>query len=296
MSTLGIVQLLFAALALVMVGLGLSLELADFRRILSEKRAVVVALVLQMIVLPLGALAIATAMQLSTPYAVGLMLLAAAPGSISSNLYSHVFGGNVALNVSLTGANTALSMVTLPLICSWSLVHFGVGPATMPAVGGKLLQTMAMLVVPVVIGMIVRAKAPRFAASANKPMRLVSLLVLAAFSAAAILKEWDALTHGFGQVGSSVVVFNVLSLIGGYLASQVMAIDRPSSVAIAFQTGVRSTVLSIYVAMTTLNDIQMALPAAVYSVTMILFGVSFGVWARRHAAQAQERSGGLVEA
>src|SRR5664280_1273032 len=171
MSTLGMVQLLFAALALVMVGLGLSLEVADFRRLLSEKRAVVVALVLQMLILPAAALGLATAMHLPTPYAVGLMLLAAAPGSVSSNLYSQVFGGNVALNVSLTGINTLFSMITLPLICSWSLVHFAAGPETMPAVASKLSEAMATVIVPVVIGMLVRARAPRFAERLNKPMR-----------------------------------------------------------------------------------------------------------------------------
>jgi bile acid:Na+ symporter, BASS family len=296
MSTLGMVQVLFVALALVMVGLGLSLELADFRRLLREKRAVVVALVLQMLILPLAALALATAMQLSTPYAVGLMLLAAAPGSISSNLYSHVFGGNVALNVSLTGVNTVLSMVTLPLICSWSLVHFAAGPKTMPAVGGKLLETMATLIVPVVVGMVVRAHAPRFAQRVNKPMRLVSVFVLVAFSAAAIAKEWEALIQGFAQVGVSVFVFNLLSLVVGYRASLAMDLDQPSAVAITFQLGVRSAVLSIYVAMTALNDAQMALPAAVYSITMVFLGLSFGVWAKRRASMGREASGALSEA
>jgi len=295
MSTLGMMQVLFLALAVVMAGLGLSLELADFRRLLNEKRAVVVALVLQMIILPLAAFALATAMSLSTPYAVGLMLLAAAPGSISSNLYSHVFGGNVALNVSLTGINTVLSMVTLPLICSWSIVHFAAGPETMPEVGGKLIETMATLIVPVIIGMVVRARAPRFAERVNKPMRLVSVIVLVVFSAAAIVKEWEALALAFTQVGVSVILFNLLSMVVGYRASLAMALDQASAVAVTFQLGVRSAVLSIYVAMTALNNAQIALPAAVYSITMVLLGLSFGVWVKRRAS-AQSRNGALVKA
>jgi len=170
MSTQITVQLLFVALALVMAGLGLSLEAADFRRILDEKRAVLVALTLQMAVLPLAALAIAVAMQLPTPYAVGLMLLAAAPSSISSNLYSHVFGGSVALNVSLTGVNTALSLVWLPLICNLALGHFAQRDAALPPITGKLLETMATLVVPVLLGMAVRRQFPAFAKRADRPM------------------------------------------------------------------------------------------------------------------------------
>jgi BASS family bile acid:Na+ symporter len=288
MSTLGTVQLLFGARALVMAGLGLSLEPADFRRLLSKKRAVVVAIVLQMLVLPLVALALARTMHLPIPYAVGLMLLAAAPGSISSCLYSHVFGGNVALNVSLTGLNTLFSMVTLPVICSWSLMYFAAGPEIVPSVVGKLIEVMATLIVPVVVGMVVRVRAPRFADRAEKPMRLISVLVLVAFSVAAIVNEWAALARGFTQVGLSVVVFNIFSLAIGYRASRAAAVDQPSAIAITFQLGIRSAVLSIYVAMTALNDSRIALPAAVYSVTMVLLGLSFGAWVKRRAP------GGLV--
>ena len=281
MSTLGIVQLLFVALAIVMFGLGLSLQVADFQRLLTEKRAVLVAIVLQMLVLPVAALLLARAFDLTTPYAVGLMLLAAAPGSISSNLYSHIFGGNVALNMSLTGINTALSMFTLPLTCAWALSYFSVGPDAMPSVAGKLLETMATLVLPVVLGMTFRARAPRFAARADRPMRLFSVFVLVAFSLGAIAKEWAALAEGFTKAGVSVVVFNLLSLALGYLVSHAVMLKESSAIAITFQLGVRSAILSIYIAMTALNNSQMALPAAVYSVTMVFFGVAFGLWVKR---------------
>lgn len=281
MSTVGLVQVLFAALALVMAGLGLSLEVEDFRRLLEKRRAVVVAITLQMLVLPLAAFAIATTMSLETPYAVGLMLLAAAPGSISSNLYSHVFGGNVALNMSLTGFNTLFSMLTLPLICSWSFSYFTVGPEILPSVGEKLVEAMVTLVVPVVVGMAIRLRLPRFAERAERPIRIFSVVVLVAFSAAAIIKEWATLSHGFAQVGFSVVLFNLLSLFLGYTVARGSALDSSSAIAIGFQLGIRSAVLSIYIAMTVLNDSQIALPAAVYSVTMVLLGLSFGVWVKR---------------
>ena len=289
MSTVGVVQLLFAALAVVMAGLGLSLELDDFRRLTRQKRAVAIAIALQVVVLPLAALALAIAMRLPTPYAVGLMLLAAAPGSISSNLYSHVFGGNVALNMSLTGINTLLSMVTLPLICSWAFAYFALATETPPSVLGKLLESMATLIVPVVIGMAVRARAPRFAARADKPMRILSVLVLVAFSAGAIVKERAALTHGFSEVGLSVVIFNVLSLAFGYCVSRAIAVEQASAIAITFQLGVRSAVLSIYIAVTALNDLQMALPAAVYSITMVLMGLAFGFVVRSRARAPARR-------
>ena len=295
MSTQVTVQLLFVALALVMAGLGLSLEMADFRRVFTEKRAVLIALTLQMVILPLVALSIAVAMRLQMPYAVGLMLLAAAPSSISSNLYSHVFGGNVALNVSLTGVNTALSLLSLPLICNWALGHFAASDATLPPVTSKLLETMATLIVPVIFGMVVRIRFPAFAKRSDRPMRIFSVLVLVVFSAGAIVKEWQSLVKGFAEVGGSVVLFNLLSLGIGYATAQLMALDRRSAVTLAFQLGVRSAVLSIYVAMTALKDTQFALPAAVYSITMVLFGLSFGVWARGQTNRRSEKTAALAE-
>ena len=282
MSASGTVQLLFA-LALVMAGLGLSLRIADFRRIFSEPRTVALAIALQTLVLPLVAFGLATGMHLSTPYAVGLMLLASAPGSISANLYSQVFGGNVALSVSLAGINTLLSMLTLPVICGWALAHFAAVPAAAPSVVGKLVEVMAVLVIPVGIGMLIRARAPKFAARAEKPMRVFSVLVLVVFCAGAIVKEWAALLQGFREVGVSVVVFNVLSLGVGYGVSRASGAAQANAVAIAFELGIRSAVLSMYVAMTVLNDYRMALPAAVYSVTMVFLGMSFGLWVRRRA-------------
>ena len=281
MSTLGIVQLLFAALALIMGGLGLSLEVADFRRIASERRAVGVALFLQFIVMPAAAYTLAVVFGLSPEYAVGLMLLAAAPGSISSNLYSHVFGGNVALNMSLTGLTTAISIITLPIICGWAMQHFASLNRVSPEVSGKLLESMATLVIPVIIGMVIRVMAPDFAARAEKKVRILSVLVLVAFSAGAIIKEWSSLMAGFSDVGMAVVTFNLLSLAVGYSVAMALCRDHAAALTIAFELGVRSAVLSMYVAMTTLQNTRMALPAAVYSVTMVVFGLSFGFLARR---------------
>ncbi len=273
--------MLFMALAIVMAGLGLSLEIADFWRVVKEPKTIALAIGLQVLVLPLIAFCMATAMHLAPTYSIGLMLLAAAPGSISANVYSHVFGGNVALSVSLTGINTLLSMITLPLICGWSVTHFSAGPILAPSVVGQLAEVMVAIVVPVAIGMIVRSLAPSFAARAEKGMRLFSVVVLIVFSLGAMVKEWGSLVQGFADVGVSALVFNIVSLAVGYGVAERMGISRPNVISIAFELGVRSAVLSMYIAMTVLNDLRMALPAAVYSVTMVIMGVSFGLWMRR---------------
>jgi len=281
MSRVVMVQLLFSALALVMVGLGLTLQLADFRRVLTERRAVAVALATQMVVLPVCAFLIALVLQLSPPNAVGLVLLAVAPGSVSSSIYSRVFGGNVALNVSLTGLNTLLSMLALPATCSWALVYFNTEPGEMRSIVRKLAESMLVLVIPVLVGMVVRARTPALARRLDRPMGLISIGVLVLFSAAAIVSEWEALAQAFSQVGVSAALFNLLSIWVGYAGAHAFKLSERDSVAITFQLGVRSAVLAIFVAMTALNDTQMALPAAVYSITMVPFGLAFGAWVRR---------------
>ena len=280
MSTLGLMQLLFAALALVMAGQGLSMRWDDFRRLWVERHAVLLAAVLQLVFLPLVALALATVLSLPSAFAVGLMLLAAAPGSLTSSVYSHVFGGDVVLSATLTGVNTLVSIVTLPFITGWAMLHFAAGPEVAPSIVGKVLEVMVILVVPVGLGMAVGSRAPAFAARAERPMRVFSLLVLATLCVVAVVKERQALVNGIDEVGFSVVLFNLVALAVGYLVPRALKMHEPAAVSIAYHLGVRSSVLAMFVAMTALQNTQMALPAAVYSVTMILFAIAFGIGVR----------------
>ncbi len=284
MSTLVMMQLLLFALALVMTGLGLSLQRADFARLFTRKRAVAAALAVQMLLLPAVALALAHGFKLPPPFAIGLMLLAATPGSISANLFSHLFGGSVALNISLTGINTLLAAFTLPLLCGWSMQHFSEAGQVVPPLFGKVLEIISIVILPVSLGMLVRRYLPAFAQQAERPMRLVSASVLAIFVVAAIVKEWEALASGFGQVGGAVVAFNILSLAIGYGTSHWLAFDRPTAISITFQASIHNAVLAIYVAMTVLEQPLVALPAAVYSVTMNLLAFGFGFWVARRGA------------
>jgi bile acid:Na+ symporter, BASS family len=155
--------LLLVALALVMFGLGLSLTIQDFRRLLQSPRAVLIALVLQVLVLPLACYFIIMAAGLPPVYAVGLMLLAASPGGVSANLFSHLFGGNVAMNLSLTAINTILSIATLPIIANWAIATFAKTGQVVPLQLGKVLEVVGVVLVPVLIGMAVAAAQPGWA-------------------------------------------------------------------------------------------------------------------------------------
>jgi len=275
--------LLLLALALVMFGLGLALTPADFRRLLQHPKAVLVALVLQVVVLPAACYGIVVGLGLAPVYAVGLMLLAASPGGVSANLFSHLFGGNVAMNISLTAINTLLSIATMPLIANWAIQHFARTGQVVPLQLGKVAEVIAVVLVPVVVGMLVAARRAAFAQRMERPFKIFSALVLAAFALIAIAREWQALRDSFASIGPAVVLFNLLSLLAGYYVSRATGLDRPLASAIAFEIGIHNATLSLYIALSVLGNFQLALPSAIYSVSMYLTATLFGWLVLRRA-------------
>jgi bile acid:Na+ symporter, BASS family len=269
--------LLLVSLALVMFGLGLSLATEDFRRLLKYPKAVVVALVLQVLALPAACYLLIVAFGLPPVFAVGLMLLAASPGGVSANLFSHLFGGNVAMNISLTAINTILSIATLPLIANWAIATFAKTGQVVPLQFGKVAEVIAVVLVPVLIGMVAAAKKPGLAQRLEKPFKIFSALVLAAFALIAIAKEWTALVESFATVGPAVVAFNLVSLLAGYYLSRGAGMDKPMATAISFEIGIHNSTLAIFVALSVLDNFQLALPAAIYSVSMYITATLFGM-------------------
>lgn len=272
-----VTQLLVVALALVMFGLGLSLTTQDFMRLLKHPKAVAVALVLQIIVLPLACYGLIVAFSVPPLFAVGLLLLAASPGGISANLFSHLFGGNVAMNISLTAINTLLSIVTLPLIANWAINTFAKTGQVVPLQFGKVVEVIVIVLVPVFVGMLVRRLKPGFAENAEKPMKVFAAVVLAVVAIGALAKEWQALSTTFATVGPAVVAFNLISLLAGFYLSRMAGLDKAMATAISYEIGIHNSTLAIFIALAVLNNFQLALPAAIYSVSMYITATLFGL-------------------
>lgn len=277
-------NLLLIALALVMLGVGLSLSLDDFKRLRHHPKAVAIALVLQMLVLPVLCWGLIKIFDLPPVLAVGLMLLAASPGGISANLFSHLFGGHVALNISLTAVNTILSVITLPLITNLAIAHFlgNVGHVSLQT--GKVIEVVAIVLLPVGLGMGIARWRPALAARLEKPFKILSALVLAAFTVIAVAKEWQALSASAASIGGVVLAFNLLSLLSGYYLSRALGLAQPMATAISYEIGIHNSTLAIYIALSVLKDFQMALPAAMYSVSMYIVGALFGLLVLRRSA------------
>ena len=269
--------LLIGALALIMFGLGLSLTLGDFRRLLGHPKAVVVALALQALVLPAICYGLIVLFGVPPIYAVGLMLLAASPGGVSANLFSHLFGGNVAMNISLTAINTLLSIVSLPLIANFAIDTFSKSGQVVPMQTGKVIEVIGIVLVPVAVGMLVKRRAPGFAARMDKPMKRFSMLVLALLAIIAFAKEWSALTSSFATIGLAVIAFNILSLGLGYYVPRLLGMDKANAVAIGYEIGIHNSTLAIFVAVSVLGDFQLMVPAAIYSISMYVFATAFGM-------------------
>lgn len=273
--------LLPLSLGIIMFGLGLGLTTEDFRRIARYPRAVLTGLGLQILVLPWAAFGLALLFRLPPELAVGLMLLAASPGGATANIYSHLARGDVALNITLTAINSLLCLVTLPLILNLSLEHFlGSGQYVPPPVK-KIIEVAVIIVLPVLLGMFVRARFPGFAARAEKPLRLLAVVVLVLLIIAAVAQAWSTLLAWFAAVGLACLLFNLISMGAGYGAPLALKLPRRQAIAIAMEIGIHNGTLAIYIALNVLANSVMSVPAAIYSLMMFFTAALFAFWLNR---------------
>ena len=273
--------LLPIALGIVMLGLGLSLTVADFARVVRYPKAVLIGLFIQTVVLVAGAYVIARLAGLPPELAVGLMLLAASPGGATANIYSHLAHGDVALNITLTAINSLLALVTLPLIVDAALVHFLGQDQYVPPPTRKVIEVAAIIVLPVLIGMALRAGLPKVAAALEKPIRLFAVLVLVAVIGAAIVAEWERLPGFIAAVGAACLAFNLLSMAIGYGLPRLLDLPRSQAIAISMEIGIHNGTLAIFIALTVLQNATLSVPAAVYSVIMFVTASAFTFWLNR---------------
>jgi BASS family bile acid:Na+ symporter len=264
------------ALGIIMLGLGLTLVPDDFRRVAKVPRAVFVGLFCQMVLLPLAAFGIAKLFALPPLLAVGLMLLSAAPGGASANLFSHLARGDVALNITLTAMNSLFSVFTLPLTVSFALGHFLAEDKQIPLQLGKVVQVFAIILLPVGLGMIVRHVKPAVAAALEKPVRIFSVLFLLVLIVGAVAKERANMGAYFAAVGFPALLFNLTSLAVGYFVPRLVRLSERQAIAIGMEIGIHNGTLAIAIATTVLGSSAIAIPAAIYSLIMFFTAAGFG--------------------
>jgi BASS family bile acid:Na+ symporter len=267
-----------------MLGLGLSLTVADFKRVIVYPKAVIIGLGAQMLVLPAICLGVAHLFALPPELAVGLMLLSASPGGATANLFSHLAKGDVALNITLTAVNSVLSLITLPLIVGFSMEHFMGADKAIPLQADKVLQVVAVILVPVLIGMSIRSRKPELATRLDKPVRIISAVFLVLVIAAAVIKQRSEILGQFADVGAAALVFNVASMTVGYFLPRLFGVVRKQAIAIGMEIGIHNGTLAIFIALNVLKNSPMSLAPAIYSLVMFVTAAIFVVIVtRRHA-------------
>ena len=263
--------LLPLALFIIMLGMGLSLVIDDFRRVAQYPKAATVGLINQLLFLPLIGFAIASVSGLPGELCVGLMILAACPGGVTSNLISHLAKGDTALSISLTAISSVVSILTIPLIINFAIEHFlHADQAIKPPTEDIVKQIIAITILPVSIGMLIRKKRERFALRMDKPVRIFSAVFLLLIIVAAIIKEKQVLIDYFGQVWIATLGLNITTMLLGYAAARIFKLTLPQSVTISIESGIQNGTLGLVIATTILQNSLMSITPAIYS--LLMFG------------------------
>ncbi len=268
------------ALAIIMFGLGLGLTVDDFRRVGRHPRAVAVALGCQLILLPAICFGIVVLLDLPPLLGIGMMLLAASPGGTSANLFSHLFRGDVALNITLTAINSVIALFTLPLVTGLAIEYYDRGDdVSLPL--SEVASVFAIVLVPVAIGMLVRAKSPQFAGRMDRPVRIGSAVILAVLVLGILVDQRENVGDYLADIGLAAGLFCAISLVVGYVVPKAAGVKEEQAVASSMEIGVHNATLAIFVAVEVLDETEISIPAAVYSIFMFVFASIWGSFISR---------------
>lgn len=262
------------SLAVIMLGMGLSLTPDDFKRIVLYPKAVAIGFVNQIILVPLvGFLLIKIFGMDNMDLAVGVMILAACPGGPTSNLIAHISRGDTALSITLTAISSFITIITIPIVVNLSLSYFLQHGEYVPL---PLVETIIRLtlitLLPVAIGMLIRSKARSFALKMDKTVKILSGLLLFLIIFATILTNRKIFVQAFQDVGLITLSLNVLMLLIGYFSARISRLNVTQSITISIETGIQNGTLGIMIASTLLHNNVMAISPAVYSLIMFMTG------------------------
>ena len=280
--------LLPLALAIVMLGMGLSLVPEDFKRITRDPKAVVVGTVCQVLLLPLIGALITLVVPMQPEIAVGLLVLAVCPGGPSSNLITYLAKGDVALSVTLTAVSSIVTVFTIPLFTNLALQHFlGESAAIALPIGTTTLQIFLITLLPTAIGMTIRYQFPGTARRLEKQMSRLAAGLLALVIVLLLVKEGSKLPGFLVQVGVGVFLLNLVATLAGFLAGKVFRLPLAQQICIAIEVGIQNGTLAIAITAGLLNNPDMAVPAAIYSLLMYITGFGAILYGRQAICKAE---------
>lgn len=271
-----------ASLFIIMMGMGLSLKLKDFAMVVTRPKAIVIGLAAQMILLPLLAYILVLAFQLEPALGIGLIILALCPGGTTSNLYTYLAKGDVALSVSLTAFVSLIAPFTVPLLLLMFMNQLmGEGEAIELPLLKTILQLIVITIIPITFGMLINRFAPNFAAKAEKPVKVFSVVFLFLIIAGIFIKNKETMPGYFADVGLAALVLNLSCMLLGYFLSKAAQLNEAQSKAIGIEVGLQNGTTALLIALTILGNSTMAAAPTVYSLIMFFTGAAFAYMLNR---------------
>jgi BASS family bile acid:Na+ symporter len=262
------------SLAIIMLGMGMTLVPDDFKRIFKFPKAILIGLTNQLIFLPIIGFSLAILFDLDPIMAVGLMILATCPGGPTSNLITQVCKGNIALSVTLTAIASFISILIIPFILSYSLAYFGseTGATIKLPIMDTVLQIMVITVIPITIGMLIRKFKTSFAKRMEKPMRTASTIIFILVFIAVLAANKDMLVDGMKKAGLVTLLLNIITMGLGYFTAKLFKLDLKSRISITVESGIQNGTLALVIAASILNNVEMGIPIGAYAIWMFITG------------------------
>ena len=270
------------ALAFIMFALGLGLTSSDFLRVIKQPKDFFVGAISQIILLPVIAFILISIWPISPELAIGVMIIAAAPGGVTSNILTSFAKGDVALSVSLTAIISLLCVVTVPFIIITSLSLLGIDSITQNISLTSMAISMFLIVtVPVIIGMVFRKFASNAALKFESVAKKISMVLFVIVLLGAILAEKDNIVSYFADAGLITLILNVVMMIVAFYVAQLLGTGNSQKKCIAIECGLQNGTLAIFVGTTLFGGGVYVIPAATYSLIMFITSLIFVFFVRK---------------
>lgn len=265
--------ILAISLVIIMFGMGLSLVKNDFIRLFQHPKAILVGLLNQIILLPIIAFVLISLFGVGTDIAIGVMILAACPGGPTSNLITYLAKGDTGLSISLTTANSLITIFTIPFVIDFALGHF-LQANEMIQINKfqTIAQIFAIVIIPVSLGMLLKRAKPAFADKMNKPVKIASGIVLILVIVGLVLKKKEDIIPYLEQAGWTTLALNLATMAIGFVTAKIARLNLSQSITVSIESGIQNGTMAIAIASGILMNDNYAIAPAVYSLIMFLTG------------------------
>ena len=270
------------SLIFIMFTLGLGLTTDDFIKVVREPKAFGVGILNQMVLLPIIAFSIVSLMGLTKEMAVGMMILACCPGGVTSNIITKLARGDIALSISYTAVVSIVTVITLPLITGFSMLHFMGSDAPQLNLLSLGLTMFVITAVPVGIGLMVHTRYQSFANSFEPTAARISTVLFIIIVAGALASEWDAFINNLSTLGPAIIILVSVMLFIGYNSAHLFKMSKKRAVTVAIESGIQNATVGITIGNLILDQEPglsiLSLPSGVYGILMYLVCLPFVFW------------------